>query len=277
MSDPLSHYWGPVTSTLDWCEANYQFSPMVAEMANTFSNLITISIGLYGTFRAWNQRLPQRYWTGFSGVAFVGIGSLAFHATLLYEAQLADELPMVLSASYCCFVLFDTRPGFDLRSARGLYPLILFNMTFIWSYAVYRNPVFHQVVFASLMLLTIIRTVYLLRMSGPSKDIPVQVRSIIVKIYWTGTGIFLLGFFVWNLDNIFCDTLTTWKFAVGWPIAFLLEGHSWWHCFTALGAYLMMLGTTYLTLCVKDTYKNYTVTYPYGFPQITRIGTTKSR
>jgi hypothetical protein len=39
---------------------------MVAEMANTFSNLITISIGLYGTFRAWNQRLPQRYWTGFS-------------------------------------------------------------------------------------------------------------------------------------------------------------------------------------------------------------------
>jgi hypothetical protein len=84
--------------------------------------------------------------------------------------------------------------------------------------------VFHQVVFASLMLLTIIRTVYLLRMSGPSKDIPVQVRSIIVKIYWTGTGIFLLGFFVWNLDNIFCDTLTTWKFAVGWPIAFLLEG-----------------------------------------------------
>jgi len=268
-----SHYWGPVTSTLDWCEANYQFSPVVAEMANTFSNIITISIGLYGAIRANNQGLPRRYSTGFSGVIFVGIGSFAFHATLLYEAQLADELPMILAASYCCFVMFDTRPGFHLKSARGLYPLILFNILFTWSYAVYRNPLFHQVVFALLMLISSIRTLHVLRVSGP--NIPPQVRSTIVKLFWTGTGIFLWGFFVWNLDNIFCDTLTSWKFAVGWPAAFLLEGHSWWHCFTALGAYLMMLGTTYLTLCVKDTHKNYTVTYPFGFPQIKRIGTTK--
>ena len=74
--------WGPVTSTLDWCEvshpsafsaandahplkANYQFSPFVAEMANTFSNLITISLGLYGWYVALQQKLPACYPVGF--------------------------------------------------------------------------------------------------------------------------------------------------------------------------------------------------------------------
>lgn len=37
---------------------------------------------------------------------------------------------------------------------------------------------------------------------------------------------FAFGFFVWNLDNIFCTTLTSWKQAIGWPVAFLLEGAS---------------------------------------------------
>jgi dihydroceramidase len=66
-------------------------------------------------------------------VALVGLGSFAFHATLLYEAQLADELPMILSASYCCFVLFDTSPGFDQRRARGSIILVLFNILFTYS------------------------------------------------------------------------------------------------------------------------------------------------
>ena len=39
-----------------------------------------------------------------------------------------------------------------------------------------------------------------------------------------GAGMFALGFFVWNMDNIFCDTLTRWKVFIGWPWAFLLEG-----------------------------------------------------
>jgi hypothetical protein len=90
--------------------------------------------------------------------------------------------------------------------------------------AIYRNPVYHQVVFASLMLTTTIRTVYLIRVAGPAKHIPTSVTSTIVKIYWSGLGIFLTGFLVWNLDNIFCELLTTWKSSIGWPIAFLLEG-----------------------------------------------------
>ena len=46
-------------------KANYQFSPFVAEMANSFSNLVTISLGLYGGYIALQQKLPARYPLGF--------------------------------------------------------------------------------------------------------------------------------------------------------------------------------------------------------------------
>ena len=47
----------------------------------------------------------------------VGVGSFAFHATLSYTAQLADELPMIYAASWCLLILFDNTSGFDLASS----------------------------------------------------------------------------------------------------------------------------------------------------------------
>lgn len=44
------------------------------------------------------------------------------------------------------------------------------------------------------------------------------------KMYQTGLLTFLAGFAIWNVDNIYCSTLTEWKKAIGWPTAFLLEG-----------------------------------------------------
>ena len=64
------------------------------------------------------------------GVAVVGIGSFIFHASLLYEAQLADELPMVLVASYSLFILSDLRKGFRFGAGRGVVSLVAFNTLF---------------------------------------------------------------------------------------------------------------------------------------------------
>lgn len=121
--------------------------------------------------------------------------------------------------------------------------------------AVYRNPVFHQVIFASIMFITAFRTWYILSNSDPSASsakyrIPVRDRRTVTSLFSTGALTFAFGFFVWNLDNIFCNTVTRWKHVIGWPGAFLLEGmcrqysilyilcfdwnegHSWWHILT---------------------------------------------
>ncbi|GJE89599.1 ceramidase [Phanerochaete sordida] len=266
-------FWGPVTATLDWCEANYQFSRYIAETANTFSNVITLAYAFYGIYLVQSARLPPRYLIGWTGFALVGLGSFIFHATLLYEAQLADELPMVYVASYCCAVLFDSKPGYDLSNPRtsGLFAfMIAFNALFTWAYAVYRNPVFHQVVFATIMLTNVFRTTYILKNSPYAQVIPAHDKQVITHLFSTGAATFILGFLIWNLDNIFCFNLTSWKHEFGWPGAFLLEGHSWWHILTATGTYLMLVGNTYLTLGLKDNFSKYKITSHYGLPALER-------
>lgn len=73
-----------------------------------------------------------RQWFG-----LVGVGSFAFHATLLYSAQLADELPMIYSCSWSLFMLFDLSPGFSLKTSTHGRPVLalsmLFNVLFTWS------------------------------------------------------------------------------------------------------------------------------------------------
>lgn len=43
-----------------------------------------------------------------------------------------------------------------------------------------------------------------------------------------GLSIFLGGFGIWTLDNIYCSKLRTWRREVGLPWGLVLEGHGWW-------------------------------------------------
>lgn len=56
-----------------------------------------------------------------------------------------------------------------------------------------------------------------------------------------GLSIFLGGFLIWNLDNVFCSQVRQWRHAVGLPWAVLLEGHAWWHLMTGLGGKYRLL------------------------------------
>ncbi|KAK1234821.1 alkaline ceramidase ydc1 [Marasmius sp. AFHP31] len=242
-------YFGPVTATLDWCEANYQFSYYIAEMFNTFSNLFTVYCALYGAHNIARERLPTRFLVGYLGFALVGIGSFAFHATLQYEAQLADELPMIYVAAMALWLLGDRDQGFSIRTFRQksrITLLIAFDLLFTWAYSIYRNPIFHQVVFAILMITATLRTVYLLRVSPVCDRIPQDKTNVVNKWFAIGAATFAFGFLVWNLDNIYCDSLTKMKAYVGYPLAFFLEGHAWWHILTALGTYYMIVGVAYV-------------------------------
>ena len=88
--------YGSITATLDWCEENL-FTPIwfIAEFWNTISNAGMIALGVYGAYRGKKDGLNLSNILVFVSLAVVGLGSTLFHATLLFESQLADELPML--------------------------------------------------------------------------------------------------------------------------------------------------------------------------------------
>lgn len=94
-------YWGPPTSSIDFCEANYVSSPYIAEFHNTWSNISIVGSGMYGftSFaapRAFQNDWPRFYFCWF-GFVVVGLGSMAFHCTMRRGWQRTDELPMMLT------------------------------------------------------------------------------------------------------------------------------------------------------------------------------------
>ena len=94
-SASLTPDWGHHTGTIDWCETNYSHSRYIAEFVNTLTNIPSISLGLYGLYHTRKNGIPLRYGLCFLGLSMIGIGSFGFHASLKWEWQLMDELPMV--------------------------------------------------------------------------------------------------------------------------------------------------------------------------------------
>ena len=81
-----------------------------------------------------------------------------------------------------------------------------------------KEPTFHQVAYALLTCLVLLRSIYMLHTR-------VEDRQARKNMWWTiviGVTAFLTGFALWIIDNECCDALRSLRRQIGIPWAFLL-------------------------------------------------------
>jgi len=93
--DETPGYWSPATASVDWCEANYAYTPYIAELWNVVSMIPMLIICIVGNVMAKRYNYGFAFHVIYSLLGLIAIGSAFFHATLLYSGQVMDELPMI--------------------------------------------------------------------------------------------------------------------------------------------------------------------------------------
>lgn len=223
-------FWGSPTASVDWCEQNYAHSNYVCEMFNSVSSAAMVLIGLFGAL--WHRRvLEMRFVLVFLSVGLVGIGSVAFHATLLFELQMLDELPMLYTAALLVYILLENQPqrrfGMWFPATLAGYALIatcgaafLRGQAQFWSF---------QISFAALEFYGLYRTLLIHRQS---RD-PTQRR-----LFRAGLCSYATAIVLWFIDLRFCSSITNVTRQLGVPNPQL---HAWWHVLVSAGLYAMIL------------------------------------
>jgi dihydroceramidase len=273
-------YWGQPTSTIDWCEANYETTTYIAEFWNTISNLIMIILPMYGIYWSitMNRRCNGRRRAGTLNInksiiachvalLAVGVGSWLFHMTLKYSMQLLDEIPMIWAISTMCYANYElietinsltvttmTRQDMERRRRRNhlvLVALVSLSIAITYLYMFHlTNPIFHEICYAIIHITVIAQSTIIVR------KLRISPRLYLVSVVYIA-----IGFTLWNIDNQFCwllkryrasidaslpkaSSITALAINVGLIMARATsELHSWWHLFAGYSAYLGIINT----------------------------------
>nr|XP_009861435.1 alkaline ceramidase 3-like isoform X3 [Ciona intestinalis] len=237
-SNVVEGFWGKPTATLDWCEENYVTNKYIAEFWNTTSNVIMILPPLVCALYNWNKGLEMRYILANLSILAVGVGSWMFHMTLWYEMQLLDELPMIYGTCVLLYALHHHASPVKKRSYNYIISLIFVSVAVTVVYLQWKHPIFHQVSYAVLVFFLLYEAILAL------KNYPA-----IKAVGLASLCFYLFGFFLWNIDNIFCSHLRNARASSNNPLlSVATQLHAWWHIFTGYGTYLHILFSSYARL-----------------------------
>ena len=87
---PSTGYWGKATAVHQFCEPKYAMSPYVAEFYNSLSSFIYVFTACYALSKPAARNDPLILFTGVS-IAVIGLGSVAFHGTMLFEFEVGAK------------------------------------------------------------------------------------------------------------------------------------------------------------------------------------------
>ena len=168
--------------------------------------------------------------------------------------QLVDELSMIYTTCLMFYATFSYGKPQRYALVLGLF-LVTLALSITGYYHYLQDPRFHQRAYAILTAIVLSRSLYVMELNiRPSYKVKARElqeanegRRVLpaererqdkrdLKILGTmwimiayGLCLFLGGFALWNLDNVYCVRLRRWRHEIGLPWGILLEGHGWWY------------------------------------------------
>ena len=219
--DNTTGFWSPHTSTIDWCESNYEISYYIVEFFNTISGLSFVWPPLVA---AYKLSVANRYLMAL--LAFTGLGSMAFHGTLRYPMQLWDELAMMYTVMTVLYLALNViQPNKQYGAfivAYGLCGSILYN--------VLENPIIYQLLFGTALVFALVCGHMVASRGFCSKQM----------FYFSVIGV-LLAFGLWLIDLNQCETLIKIRSRAPWLTRWTFQFHALWHLFAGYACYCLIL------------------------------------
>ena len=208
MMSERTGFWSPRTSTVDWCEPNYVYTPYVAELWNTLSSLAVVLMGVVGLALSWRYGYRRRFWLSFALVLAVGCGSVAFHGTQRQEGQALDELPMVYATQLWTLIAVETaHDGFgpSMRFPWLAWALCAYCLLFTAGYFLLGSAAF--LFFVALYIGGVALLV------ATSLSLYTRVGAAARRVGLASNIIYPAGFlFLWLPDNLVCELVQPYNF-----------------------------------------------------------------
>jgi len=222
-------FWGTPTSTIDWCEDNYQASWYIAEFWNTVSNLSMIVPAIYGIIIARREKLESRFQIMHFLFLMVGIGSTLFHMTLRHSMQVLDEVPMIWGSCYMIYTMHmvTKKPG-TVSYCTAVF-LISYCILFVAVYLMLQDPTIFQAMYGTVVVFLILQAMYTMQL---------QYSHQVFRLYAASVLFYAAGFILWNIDNHHCQSISYIRSSLPLILQPATQLHAWWHLLAGYASYL---------------------------------------
>jgi len=225
--DNLEGFWGKRTAAVDWCEPNYTHTYAIAEFFNTISSVPAAFLALHALYLTFKYGRDNRFIIVNVMIGMVGIGSAAFHGTLLYTGQIMDELPMIYASLSLLYTVLEME-AIEKPRYKWLSPVLLaFALTFTGVYLYLPEFFFF---FVGMYILCILALVYncIIIYRKPDTVFHQKIFIIVAPSCYIGGWLFF-----WIPEVLWCGTLKPYNF------------HALWHVTSTIGGFVMVLFVTY--------------------------------
>ena len=195
--------------------------------------------------------VETRFTVAFGTICIVGLGSIAFHATLSKFSQALDEVPML----YCAFAFLYISTNLTYKLKKSTQRFMAYSLVVYSCLTTYLVTAFHghwqfmlfHVSFGTAQIYSTFQTVMLYRSLKAREG-----STTAVKIFERGLVYYFSAFVCWLIDMLACEYVNPHYASSLFPVN--PQFHAWWHIFISLGVYNIALFMLYIRM--KSTLKS---------------------